>query len=127
LSENPSEEFGAGGAAAPLLPVIFRSRCPRCGKGPLFRGFLTFADQCSSCGLDFRPIDTGDGPAVFVILIAGFLIVAAALITEVMFAPPYWVHLALWLPLTLIISLGLLRPVKATLAAMQYRHRAGGQ
>jgi uncharacterized protein (DUF983 family) len=124
VSEEPGKEFGADGAAAPLLPVILKARCPRCGKGPLFKGFLTIAPKCAVCGLDFAPIDTGDGPAVFVILIAGFLIVGAALVTEVLFAPPYWVHLVLWLPLTLIVSLGLLRPIKTALAALQYKHRA---
>lgn len=110
--------------AAPLGRAIFAARCPRCGEGRLFNGFLTFAPTCSHCGLDFTKIDTGDGPAVFVILIAGFLIVAGALIVEVLFSPPYWVHIALWLPLTLILTLGLLRPIKAGLAVLQYRHKA---
>jgi len=110
--------------SAPLMRAIFGARCPRCGAGKLFKGFLTFRPACPTCNLDFTKIDTGDGPAVFVILIAGFVIVAAALVVEVVFAPPYWVHLALWLPLTLIVSIGLLRPIKAGLAVMQYRHKA---
>lgn len=110
--------------AAPLGRAVFGARCPRCGEGRLFNGFLSFAPRCTHCGLDFTKIDTGDGPAVFVILIAGFLIVAGALIVEVLFSPPYWVHIALWLPLTLIVTLGLLRPIKAGLAVLQYRHKA---
>ncbi len=110
--------------SAPLSRAILGARCPRCGQGRLFSGFLAFAPACTTCGLDFTQIDTGDGPAVFVILIAGFLIVAGALIVEVLFEPPYWVHVALWLPLTLIVTLGLLRPIKAGLAVMQYRHKA---
>jgi uncharacterized protein (DUF983 family) len=123
VSGADDPEFG-GGPGAPVLAVAFGSRCPRCGKGKLFRGFLTLAERCDSCGLDFAKVDTGDGPAVFVILIVGFLVVAAALATEVVFAPPYWVQLVLWLPATLILCLGLLRPVKAMLVALQYKHKA---
>lgn len=99
-------------------------RCPRCGQGRLFKGFLTVAPACSSCGLDYSFIDSGDGPAVFVIMIVGFVVVGLALWVELAFSPPIWVHLALWLPLTVILALGLLRPFKGILVAMQYRHRA---
>jgi len=100
------------------------SRCPRCGQGRLFSGFLTIAQRCKICKLNFGFADSGDGPAIFIILIAGFVIVAAALVVEVKYQPPYWVHAALWLPLTGILCLGLLRPFKATLVALQYRHKA---
>lgn len=100
------------------------SRCPRCGKGALFSGYLTIAPRCGVCKLNFRFADSGDGPAVFIILIAGFVIVAAALFVEVKYQPSYWVHAALWLPLTGILCLGLLRPFKAILVAIQYRHKA---
>lgn len=113
-----------GGPSAPLLPTILKARCPRCGRGPLFEGFLTVPEACTACGLDYSTVDTGDGPAVFVVLVAGALVVIGALVVEVAFAPPYWVHLALWLPLTLILSLGLLRPFKAALIVLQYRHKA---
>ncbi len=122
---SKGEDLWRGGdAAAPLLPAIVLARCPRCGEGPLFRGFLTVPSACSKCGLDFSSIDTGDGPAVFVILIGGGIVTIAALLTEVLFAPPYWVHIVLWLPLILILTLGLLRPFKAALIVMQYRHKA---
>ena len=98
--------------------------CPRCGEGDLFSGFLQVAPKCSHCGLDFEFADSGDGPAIFIMLIAGFIVVAAALAVEMMYQPPYWVHAALWLPLTVLLSFGLLRPFKATLIALQYRHRA---
>jgi uncharacterized protein (DUF983 family) len=98
--------------------------CPRCGKGKLFRGFLTLRPRCEVCGLDYDFADAGDGPAVFIILIAGFIVVAAALITEVMYRPPFWVHAALWLPLILVVTLGPLRPMKGLLIALQYHHRA---
>jgi uncharacterized protein (DUF983 family) len=123
LSGGAEPEFG-GGPGAPVLLVAFGSRCPRCGKGKLFQGFLTLAPRCAECHLDFAKIDTGDGPAVFVILVVGFLVVGAALITEVVYEPPYWVHVVLWLPLTLILCLGLLRPFKAALVALQYKHKA---
>ena len=100
------------------------SRCPRCGKGKLFRGFLTLRPRCESCGLDYGFADAGDGPAVFVILIGGAIVVFAALITEFVYQPPYWVHAALWLPLILIVTLAPLRPIKGLLIALQYHHKA---
>lgn len=111
---------------APVSPLAagLRCRCPRCGRGRLFDGYLTTAPSCEACGLDYKFIDAGDGPAVFVILIVGFLVVGAALVVEVKVRPPIWVHMALWLPLILILSLGLLRPLKATLIALQYANKA---
>jgi uncharacterized protein (DUF983 family) len=99
-------------------------RCPRCGKGKLFSGFLNLRPSCEQCGLDFGIFDPGDGPTVFIILIVGFLVVGLALWTEVRFSPPYWLHLVLWLPTILIASLGLLRPLKGLFIALQYRHKA---
>ncbi len=101
-----------------------RCRCPRCGKGRLFNGFLELAPRCESCRLDFSFADSGDGPAVFVILIAGFLVVFAAMFVEILWRPPYWLHAALWLPLILIATLGLLRPAKGLMVALQYHHKA---
>lgn len=100
-------------------------RCPACGKGRLYSGFLTIAKRCDVCGEDLAVLEQGDGPAVFVILILGFLIVGAALVVEVTFSPPLWVHALIWPPLILGGSLGLLRPFKGVLAAMHYRHRKG--
>lgn len=80
--------------------------------------------KCSNCGLDFAEVDTGDGPAVFIILIAGFFVVGLALFVEVSYQPPYWVHAIIFLPLALAVPLGLLRPFKATLIALQFHHRA---
>jgi uncharacterized protein (DUF983 family) len=99
-------------------------RCPRCGKGKLFSGFLTLRPRCDACGLDYSFADAGDGPAVFVILIGGGIVVAAALIVEILYQPSYWVHAALWLPLILLVTLGPLRPFKGVLIALQYRHKA---
>lgn len=101
-----------------------RGRCPRCGEGRLFDGFIRLAPRCRVCGLDVSFADSADGPAVFVILIAGFLVAGAALIVEIAYAPPLWAHAVLWGPLVLLLSLGLLRPLKGILVAMQYVHRA---
>ncbi len=79
---------------------------------------------CPACGLDFARVDSGDGPAVFIILILGFVVVGLALWVEVRFEPPMWVHLLLWIPLILVGSFGLLRPFKAVLIALQYRNKA---
>ena len=99
-------------------------RCPRCGEGRLFTGFLTLAPKCESCGLNNRFADAGDGPAVFVILIAGFVVVVAAVIVEFIWRPPYWVHALLWIPAVLAATLGLLRPLKGLLVALQFHHKA---
>lgn len=108
------------------LPIAkgLRARCPRCGEGHLFAGFLTLRDRCERCGLDYSFADAGDGPAIFVILIGGGIVVFAALITEVLYQPPYWVHAALWLPLILIVTLLPLRAAKGLLIALQYHHKA---
>jgi uncharacterized protein (DUF983 family) len=108
------------------LPIRrgLRGRCPRCGEGGLFHGFLSLRPACEHCGLDYGFADAGDGPAVFVILIGGFIVVFAALMTEVVYQPPYWVHAALWLPLILIVTLVPLRLVKGLLIALQYHHKA---
>ncbi|AWL98963.1 MULTISPECIES: DUF983 domain-containing protein [Bradyrhizobium] len=99
-------------------------RCPRCGQGKLYAGFLTLAPACDRCGLDYAFIDTGDGPAIFIIMLAGGIVVAAALIVEVKYQPPYWLHAALWLPLILVTTLLPLRAMKSLLIALQFHHKA---
>jgi uncharacterized protein (DUF983 family) len=99
-------------------------RCPNCGEGHLFDGFLKVASRCEACGYDLAKADSGDGPAVFVILIAGFIVAFSALITEIAVHPPVWVHLVLWLPATLVICLALLRPMKGLMLAAQFMNKA---
>lgn len=99
-------------------------RCPRCGQGRLFDGFLTLAPRCRACGLEYEFADAGDGPAVFVMLIVGFIVVGAALVVEIKFEPPIWVHMLLWIPLLLILALGMIRPLKGLMIAVQYQNRA---
>lgn len=109
----------------PVSPVsaAIRARCPRCGKGALFDGFLAVRQRCDVCGLDLSAHDAGDGPAVFVILILGALAVGLAIWVEATFEPAYWVHAVLWPPLILVLAIGMLRPLKAFLVAQQYTHR----
>lgn len=111
------------GATSPIMAGL-AGRCPRCGKGPLFKGFLDLAPGCSACGLDYGFADAGDGPAVFVILIGGCVVVALALWVEAAFEPPLWVHAALWIPAILVLTLGMLRPLKGLMVALQYRNKA---
>ncbi|MGA3304545.1 MAG: DUF983 domain-containing protein [Stellaceae bacterium] len=111
----------------PFLAAALFCRCPRCGRGKLFNGLLKVVPRCSVCGLDFAAEDAGDGPAVFVVLILGALIVAGALLVEIVFSPPFWVHIVLWPPLALAGTILLLRPLKAGLIALQYRLRALGR
>jgi uncharacterized protein (DUF983 family) len=99
-------------------------RCPRCGRGKLFQGFISLRPCCEACGLDYAFADAGDGPAVFVILIAGFIVVFAALVVEVVYQPPFWLHAVIWLPLILLTTLLPLRWLKGVLIALQYHHKA---
>lgn len=101
-----------------------QGRCPRCGEGRLFKGFLTVGDHCSNCGLDYSYADAGDGPAVFVILIIGFVVVGLALWMEVTYGPPLWLQFLLWTPLTLVLALTSLRLIKGVLLTLQYANKA---
>jgi len=112
-----------GREASPFAAGI-ACRCPRCGKGRLFSGYLTVAERCTVCGLDLRKADSGDGPAVFLIFLLGGVVVPAALLTESWFAPPLWVHMVVWPVAILGGALALLRPFKGVLIALQYRHKA---
>ena len=97
-------------------------RCPRCGEGALFAGLLSVRPACAVCGLDLSAQDAGDGPAVFVIFFLGLIVVGLAAWVELKFAPPMWVHMLLWTPLIVGGAIAMLRPLKAGLIALQYRH-----
>ncbi len=99
-------------------------RCPRCGEGRLYAGFLKLRPACAACGLDYAFIDAGDGPAIFIIMIAGFIVVGSALVVEIKYQPPFWVHAALWGPLILATTLLPLRAMKSLLIAQQNHHKA---
>jgi len=113
-------------SAASPSPFVtgLSGRCPRCGQGKLFDGFLALRPRCPACGLDYSFADAGDGPAVFVMFIAGFIVVGMALVTEIKYAPPLWVHALLWVPLILLVTLAPLRLIKGLLIALQYHHDA---
>lgn len=113
-------------ARSPILRAGLLGRCPRCGEGRLFQGPLTLQvrDRCERCGFSFAFADSGDGPAVFVIIILGFLMMGAALIVEFKMSPPLWLHVVLWAPLAFLLGFGLLRPMKSMLIALQYRNKA---
>ena len=98
--------------------------CPRCRRGKMFSGLLTLRKKCEGCGLDYSFADAGDGPAIFVILLSGFIVVGAALIVEVKYQPPFWLHAVLWLPLILLVTLAPLRMIKGLLISLQYHHKA---
>ena len=110
-------------AVSPLAAGL-KCCCPRCGKGPLFINLLNMRDACSSCGLNYKFVDTGDGPAVFAIFILGFLCMGGALIAEFKFGVPWWAHVLLLGILTPLIAVFLLRFLKATLIALQFKHKA---
>jgi uncharacterized protein (DUF983 family) len=105
-----------------LVAAALLCRCPRCGEGKLFAGLLTVRPACPVCGLDFSAQDAGDGPAVFVILFLGLIVVLLAAIVEVEFSPPIWVHLVLWTPVIIGGAILMLRPLKAGMIALYYRH-----
>jgi uncharacterized protein (DUF983 family) len=113
-------------STTPPNPILagLAGRCPQCGKGKMFAGFLGLKPACEACGLDYSFADAGDGPAVFVILFAGFVVVGAALVTEMLYQPPIWLHAVLWLPLILITTILPLRLMKGVLIALQYHHKA---
>lgn len=113
----------SGPSPSPWIAGL-RGRCPRCGKGPLFQGFLSLLPSCPACGLDYGFADAGDGPAVFIMFITGTVVVGGALFVELTYEPPWWVHAVLWGPLVVLLSLGLLRPLKGLLIAMQFHHKA---
>jgi uncharacterized protein (DUF983 family) len=116
-------EPGTPSFGSTLLAGIV-GRCPSCHRGKLYSGYLTLAPSCNVCGLDYGFADSGDGPAVFVILVTGFVVVGLALIIEILYSPPHWPHAALWGPLAIIVPLVLLRSFKGVLIALQFRHKA---
>jgi len=109
--------------AVSWLSAGLACRCPRCGEGRLFRGFLTVVGRCEACGLELAAQDSGDGPAVLLIFVLGFLVVPVVLWIELAYRPALWVHASVSLVLVLGLALALLRPAKALMLALQYRHR----
>ncbi|WP_299657362.1 DUF983 domain-containing protein [Methylobacterium sp.] len=101
-----------------------RGRCPRCGEGHMFDGFLTFRPSCEVCGLDYDSFNSGDGPAFFVMSIVGIFVVGLALWMEITYEPPIWVHALVAGTLSIGLSLAMVRPLKGILAALQFTNKA---
>lgn len=110
----------------PPKPIVsgIRCRCPRCGEGKLFSGFLTVAKECDVCGLDYSFADPADGPAFFVMTAVGMVVIAVFTWVEVAYHPPLWVHMITVFPALIIGCLGALRPVKSWMVASQFFHKA---
>lgn len=104
--------------------AAMRGRCPRCGKGRLFRTTLQLADRCAVCDLDIAGFNVGDGPAAFLILLLGFVVVGLSLWFDIAVAPPWWVHAILWPPLIVVLTVIGLRQGKAVLLALEFKHDA---
>jgi uncharacterized protein (DUF983 family) len=106
-----------------LSTAALKGCCPRCGQGALFDGFIKIADKCDACGLGFAGHDTGDGPAFFIILPLSLIVAGLALWLDLSVAPPLWVHFIIWPVFVLGVTFLALRPIKAVMVALQYRHR----
>lgn len=111
-------------SASPITTGL-QCRCPRCGRGRLYSGYLTLAEKCESCGLELRAMDSGDGPAFFVMFLVLIITVPLVFLVYALFEPPIWVHMVLWPVVIIGLSLWLLRPAKAIMVALQFKHRAG--
>lgn len=97
-----------------------RCRCPNCGSGKLFKGYLDTQPACTACGEELHHHRADDAPPYFTITIVGHIVIPALLAVEIMYHPELWIHMSLWVPLTLILSLGLLRPIKGALIGLQW-------
>jgi len=106
----------------PFLRAALKHKCPKCGKGSIYAGVLKVRDKCRTCGFDLKGHDAGDGPAFFAMFITSIIILIAAMIAEFVFFMPLWLHLILWIPLTIVVSITFLRITKSILIALQYKH-----
>jgi uncharacterized protein (DUF983 family) len=108
----------------PPIRAGLTGHCPRCNARTLFAGWIKFADHCSKCGLEFSKFNVGDGAAAFLILILGAITAAAAIIVELKFSPPFWLHLVLWPPIVLAMTIVSLRASKGVLLALEFHNAA---
>ncbi|MBW4331075.1 DUF983 domain-containing protein [Stakelama sp. CBK3Z-3] len=117
---------GGDGDTSPPAPIEVAAKglCPRCGAHTLFDGAVSFAPACRACGLDFAAFNVGDGPAAFLTLIWGTVVVILAVWLELAANPPWWVHVLLWLPLVITGTVVSLRIAKGMLLALEYRNAA---
>lgn len=108
----------------PIWRAAFFATCPECGAPGLFERGVKFRERCASCGLDFGRYNVGDGPAAFLTLIVGALLIAGALTLDTMLNPPFWLHVVLWVPLTIVAVVYGLRVGKAALLASEHQRQA---
>jgi len=102
-----------------------RGRCPHCGKGHLFAGFVEVAPACDVCGQDFSKADSGDGPVIFIIMLASLIVLGSMLVIDTVYSPPMWLQMVIWMPVMSAIVLGMMRPFKGVLISLQFHHKAG--
>ena len=114
----------AGHVQPSIVQAGLKGLCPRCGAPTLFAGMLRFADRCSTCGLDLDRFNVGDGPAAFLTLILGTIVTIMAIALELTLSPPLWLHMLIWIPVTLAGVIGSLRLAKAALLWAEYRNAA---
>lgn len=108
-----------------MLSVGLRCRCPRCGEGRLFDGFITLKPRCEACGLDYGFADPADGPAFFIMMTMAFPVTAFGIWLELAYEPPLWIHALITLPLLLLACVPVIRPLKGLFIASQYINKAG--
>jgi uncharacterized protein (DUF983 family) len=120
VTDNEIQEGQPGIAKAALFGL-----CPKCGAKTMFSGPTKFAGSCGSCNLDFNGFNVGDGPAVFLTMGVGALIIIMALLFDTAVRPPFWVHALIWIPVTVAMVIGALRFTKGALLASEYRNHAG--
>lgn len=123
MTEVRAEAVSPTPEPAPL-PAALKGLCPRCGAPGLFKGWLAFADRCGACGLDYSRFNVGDGPAALLVLLLGAIVVGAAITIQLTLAPPIWLQLILWVPVTIAAVIGALRVAKAALLGSEYRTAA---
>jgi uncharacterized protein (DUF983 family) len=122
VSDTPDPVIAA--IAPPVAQAALRGLCPRCGSPTLFAGWARFADRCAACGLDLARFNVGDGPAAFLTLILGAIVVGLAIWLELAVGPPLWVHMLIWIPFTAAGVVGSLRIAKGAMMALEYRNAA---
>ena len=117
-SKYPARTIGA------MIGLGLSCRCPRCGQGKIFVGYLKIAESCPACSLSYAGHDVGDGPVVPAMMLIGALVVGGSLYLEFAFEPPFWVHAVIWGPLVIVMVLAILPPLKGLSLALQHRYRS---
>jgi uncharacterized protein (DUF983 family) len=125
VTEGPTGQSPEPARIDPIRAGLL-CRCPNCGQGPLYAGFLKVVDRCEACGFDYSRLNTGDGAAIFIMQIAGGIVVFGALYAMIAWNPPIWLLLLITLPLVAGLSIGLMRPGKGVMIALQMRSSLPG-